>query len=167
MTDVQEIHNRIVLGLDASTVAIGWALMDYNAVIYYGVQELKGEFHQRLLDAHEWLGGFLDEHSVHTVAIERPVAHRNIQTTIRLANISGALRVAIGNRVSNVVEINPGERLATVGLSIRTARKQAKEHVIRIVNASYNLHLESGDHDAADAIAIGCAAFRRMLRDMQ
>lgn len=166
---IEDIKNTILLSLDASTVAIGWALMDYRAVIAHGVQRLKGDFYDRLLHACNWLEHQFSTHdSIGAFAIEQPVMHSskpNVKTTLKLAYMDGALISVATRHVSNVFEIIPGERLVALGLPARTPREFAKTQVTQYANAIFNLSITEDEHDAADAIAVGLAAFRKMLKD--
>ncbi len=163
----------IILGLDASTVAIGWALLDYEQVYQYGVKDLTvhGDFDQRLFAAGHWMdivGINLTPYPA-VVAIEEPVlrtgSKSNPDTMRKLAYVDGALAyVALQNGLK-VVRVLPGARLSALGLPIRLRRDTAKAHVLQLVNARYGLKLGPKEHDAADAIAVALAGYNVVMRE--
>jgi Holliday junction resolvasome RuvABC endonuclease subunit len=171
---------RTIHALDPSTVAIGWALMDRNTVLGCDVKKLEPgvSFHSRLDEACLWLGDLLiyyeygdnEYNAPWGVALETAVIHRNpkkvnVDTTLHLAYMDGALIATALHHVSNVFEIKPGERLSALGLPVSLPRNDAKEAVRTRVNAIFNLEIPASKNDASDAIAVGMAAIKRVLEE--
>ena len=158
----------MILALDASLSCIGWAVMSLDArrVVEYGAYKPKGDtLDHRLADAFSWLRWMLDSErgeAATVFAFEMPVVYRNVATTIKLAQLVGVLRVAAFEWTEQTVEVNPGGRLAALGLPVNMKRAMAKKAVIANVNGRYGLELKAGNHDIADAIAVGIAATRRI-----
>lgn len=162
----------MILALDPSTTCIGWAVMPLDAatVTEYGAYGPKGDdLDHKLIDAHRWLRWMFDQYkefAPHTTpgeaitvyAFEMPIVYRNPATTIKLAQLVGVLRVAAFDDVERTIEINPGGRLAALGLPVNLKRAVAKEKVLDTVNMMFSLELKRKDDDIADAIAIGVAA---------
>ena len=99
---------------------------------------------------------------VEAIAFEMPVVYRNAYTASVLAQLVGALRYVAFAWTEDTYEINPGKRLAALGLSPRMRRGEAKRAVLMLVNARFGLKLKPKDHDIADAIAVGLAAMKEM-----
>ena len=165
----------IILGLDPSTKAIGYAVLDTDgdAVLDCGVYKPGGRsFDWTLLHADVWLNdycaeGFYGLQSEHDIwksatAIEMPVKHRNVKTTITLAQLVGVLRTAAFNWMDTIIEVIPAERLTWLGLPGNLPRKMAKEQVTRLINWRYSLDLKPEDHDAADAVAVALAGWCKL-----
>lgn len=150
------MDNRI-LGLDPSTVATGWAILDVQdrdeGVTASGIYHPEGSsLDARLLDAFHWTRGTLEMHEPTMLAIETTFFKMNAQTLISLASIGAAFRLAATAAGIPVVEVAPAQRCKALGL----AGNAAKNQVLYTVNAVYNLTLS--DHNEADAVAVAAAA---------
>ena len=164
----------MILALDPSLSCIGWAVLtlDGERIVEYGKHRPRGDtLDEKLTDAHFWLRWMLDADSaispiygeqITAYAFEMPIVYRNPATTIKLAQLVGALRVAAFPWVQRTIEINPGARLSALGLPVNLKRAVAKERIIANVNATYGLELKPKEHDIADSIAIGVAASRKL-----
>ena len=165
----------IILGLDPSTKAVGYAVLDTDsdAVLAHGTYKLRQDsLDHTLVDGYLWLERELDawfttgsDLLINAIAIEMPVKHRNVATTIKLAQMVGALRCAAFYWLETVIEVIPAERLTALGLPARMKREDAKEQVTRLVNWRYSLDLKPEDHDAADAVAVALAGYCKIRRE--
>ena len=99
------------------------------------------------------------------LAVEMPVVYKNAATTIKLAQLLGAIRWAAHHWVDRTIEIQPGQRLTALGLPLRVKRNAAKELVVHTVNALYKCKFTLNDHDIADAVAVGHAALLELRRE--
>lgn len=159
-----------ILALDASTTAIGWAILDLSKewpddLESYGVHRLSGELWDRLWAGLVEITGklVLTRNPMDYVAIETPVVYKNPASSIKVAYMVGLLGGYAG-QWAKVLELRPDQRLTALGLPSRC--RDPKPQVTRNVNAIYELDLDPGkDHDIADAIAIGWAARRRLLQE--
>lgn len=168
----------IVLALDASTKAIGWALFDLGKrhpedLLKYGLERFTGNIWERLNKAADWLLGWMIEPEFWNggiVAIETPVVYKSAGSAIKQAYMVGVLG-AIGQRKMKgtrmkreVMELRPDERLTALGLPPKC--RNPKPWVVQYVNQIYGLELDlKTDHDIADAIALGWAARRRLMQE--
>lgn len=157
----------LVLGLDASTTAVGWALLDtdQDLICGHGCHRPVGDsVLERIDDADTWLNSLLWIHPSAIIAVEVPVMHKNAATMRSLSYMAGVLLLR-GWQRWGAVEILPGQRLTALGLPPRMRRDNAKSAVLRIVNALYGLRLTEADHDAADAVAIAVAAANKLKEE--
>ena len=158
-----------ILGLDPSTVAIGYALLctDSDHLLDYGVYKVEGNaLDVKLWLAHDWLEDFFElgdtRRWAQVLAIELPIYHRNIKTLRTLAQMVGALRAAAAYFTDQTIEVLPSERRLAMGITIRMKSKPAKDAIRRIVNQIYGLDLGPDDHDISDAVAVAVAAARKL-----
>lgn len=167
------MSDRLLLALDASTTAIGWAIMDRDTVYECGTRTFasRSTFYIRLVTATYWLDNFRHSqcHPISAVALETPVIHRdpkkvNVETSLHLAYMDGALMATALRLGMNVYQVRPGERLIALGLPANLLRKDAKEMVRQRVNLLFGLELGPKEHDTGDAIAVGMAAIRQILQ---
>ena len=156
-----------LLALDPSLSYIGWALFDTDSnpdLKRHGAHGPSGDtLDDKLADAARWLD-WLEPHLryLEVLAIEVPVMYMNAKTTIALAQLCGVLRYSAYSWSERTIEILPAQRLTVLGLNANLKRAVAKREVLRLVNAIYSLELTAKDNDAADAIAVGFAAIRKL-----
>ncbi|MBN1954856.1 MAG: crossover junction endodeoxyribonuclease RuvC [Anaerolineae bacterium] len=142
-----------ILGLDPSTVATGWALLDDGTVLASGVFRPEGDtLDEKLAAAHNWLWLQLLGLWPQAVAVETPFFKLNAKTLVTLAQLGAAYRLAATMFGLPVVEVTPAVRCTAVGLG----GNAAKEQVLYTVNAVFSLDLT--DHNESDAVAIAAAA---------
>ena len=163
-----------ILAMDPSLSCIGWALMETGEdelrhlewVSSWGKAEPTGTtFDDKLASAGAIAERVLRGASADILAVEMPVVYRNPQTTIKLAQVVGVVRWAAHHWVDRVIEIQPGGRLAALGLPVRLKRPIAKELVINVVNNLYKRTFTMEDHDIADAVAVGHAALAELRKE--
>lgn len=159
----------IILALDASTTAIGWALCDLEKrhpddLTEYGLERLKGKLWDRLDYGQIWTRRYMEYQAVELLAIETPVVWKNAKSSIKQAYMVGVLGLTGFRLGVEVMEIRPDERLTALGLPARC--RNPKPWIVNTVNQIYGLGLETKtDHDIADAIALGWAARRRLIQE--
>lgn len=156
----------MILALDASTTAIGYAyLTDDDSphdLAQWGCYRPSGELWDRLVDGGHWLKNWLAQHGPPPfVAIELPVVGVNTRTAMKQARMVGVLGAIAYSYGCEIVEVNPTERLSAIGLKSNAD----KADVVRTVNAIYGLSLRIRENDTADAIAIAWAARRIVERE--
>jgi len=159
-----------LLALDASYECIGWALFETDAhqewLSSWGSIRPSGTCLDDLrADASTKIAGLIEAGGADTLAIEMPVMAKNAATTIKLAQLVGAIRLTAWLYVGEIIEIQPGSRLAALDIPIKTRRKVAKMLVVNTINALYKLELTDSQHDIADAIAVGHAALAEMRQE--
>lgn len=150
--------NAVIIGLDPSTVATGWAVIAMEggreSLIASGIYEpIKGSLDDKLLEAFYWLTGLGEVYEdVTHLAIETPFFKLNARTMHVLSSLGAAFRLAATKAGIPVIEIAPAERGPAVG----QGGNASKDQVRYMVNAIYNRQLV--DHNESDAIAIAAAA---------
>lgn len=162
----------IILALDPSLKAIGWALLDSGAdkilasgeVCKHATQDID----VRLYRACIWL-----RHQLHTftvfgelyapniVAIEMPIHVHNAKTYCEQCQLVGALRLEISYSGMSTITVYPSERRKVMGMDFkRKSAKEVKQMIMDEVNKRYGLEIES-DHES-DAVAIALAAKEKL-----
>jgi Holliday junction resolvasome RuvABC endonuclease subunit len=170
------IKATMILALDASTTAIGFAALSLDAdtpqdLLQWGTYRPQGELWDRLVDGGRWLRNWLAQHGgVPYVAIEIPILatyrdrhnreRRNVDAFRRQARMVGVLGAIAHSYGSEIIEVNPTERLTAIGLD----RHAKKADVVKVINAIYGLSLRIRENDTADAVAIAWAARRAIRR---
>lgn len=156
-----------ILALDPSTVCIAHALLDteIDHILDYGAfHPGKRDIDDILASAYWWLFDLIRHHpdTPTILAIELPVYHKNVKTLRTLAQLTGALRVATYSWMDETIEVLPAERKTALGLPANMKAKPAKTHILRIVNAMFDLDLTADQHDIADAVAVAVAAQKKL-----
>ena len=143
-----------ILGLDASSVMIGWCVYE-GAPVDHGEIALRGDdIADRCRQAHAALQLILANHpAIDCIAIESPVG-QYIKSVIPQARVSGALMAVAALKGLHVVEVAPSaakRALAGSGTAPKlTMRQQAA------------LAGVLGEH-AADALGVALAAVGRVV----
>ena len=152
-----------ILALDASTTAIGYALMDCDKpsphdLLLHGLYKPPGDLWMRIAEGAWWLHEWLESHvpMCINVAIERPFVHKNWNSAIKQSYMVGALGAVARAQDCRIIEINPSERLKAAGISSKAP--SLKRAVVERVNQVYGLGLKVTEHDIADAVLVGWAA---------
>ena len=160
----------IVLALDASTTAIGWALFDFSKrhpddLLGRGLERLNGSLWWRLKYGSEKICHMINSRPpIQIAVIETPVVYKNAASSIKQAYMVGVLGTYAYYYGLEVMEVRPDERLTALGLPHKL--RNPKPQVVRNVNQIYGLALdEKREHDIADAIAIGWAARRALIQE--
>lgn len=151
----------LILGLDPSTVATGWALLSVDggdeSVIASGVFQpvCEGSFEELLLSAFHWTREVIEVHGPDVLAIETPFFKLNARTLATLAGLGAAFRLAAALDGLDVAPITPSARCTAVGCAGNASKRQVQY----AVNAVYGLDLV--DTDESDAVAIAAAGALR------
>jgi Holliday junction resolvasome RuvABC endonuclease subunit len=155
-----------ILGLDASTVAIGWALVNFSRnnerLLNSGVFILDGDTMHRIKRGHDSVFTLLCQlNVVDLVAFEIPASRLKFETTYKLGWIEGACIVAaLAYRSSiELMGIAPDEaKLATAGYV------RAKKDAVQVaVNRRLGCDIENCDESDAAAIALAAMGRLRMI----
>lgn len=154
-----------ILGLDPSTVAAGWAVLDIldgqETVAASGVWKPSGvDLDQKLVSAHNWLHGLIDRYGPSVLGIETPFFKLNAQTMHTLSSLGAAFRLAATLRAVRVVAVTPAGRCTAIGLGGNAEKLQ----VLYTVNAIFGLELTN--HNISDAVAIAAAAALKLREEI-
>ena len=159
-----------ILALDASTTAIGYALLDCEQrspddLLGHGLIKPPGDLWRRISGGMEWLHRWMDHNGQPlVVALERPFVGKSWDSTIKQSYMVGALGAVAKGRDCRIIEINPQERLTAAGISSKAP--SLKRAVVARVNQVYGLGLKPTEHDIADAVLVGWAA-QGKLRELE
>lgn len=139
-----------ILALDASSTAIGWAVLDGAVVRDHDTCQLRhADINERCRLAHAYVAALLRaQPDIDCVAVESPVA-RFPSAVIPQCLVSGAVRAAVRAAGLHVVDVSPAAaKAALCGSGVATkAQMQARAK-------SYGV---TGEH-AADAVGVALAA---------
>ena len=140
----------MILGLDVSSVATGWAIIDSNNRLDYGVIKppKKMSYENRLVYIYEELSHLLVyTNGVKEAYIESVFTCKNANTTIKLAQVRGTAILACKIARMNIHDVAPVEVKKHLGNA-----KADKAYILNEINTIYRLSLN--DDNIADAIAI-------------
>lgn len=143
----------VILGLDASSVMLGWVVLDGTTVRDFGEVQLKhSDIAERCRLAWAALNTILELHQVDVVALESPVA-RFAKAVIPQARVSGALLALCALKSLLVVEVTPGQ-----GKRRLTGYGDADKAMMMRAAACYGV---TGEH-ASDALGVALHAVGRV-----
>lgn len=150
----------MILGVDASTTAVGFALLTMAGELAKSwTYELKEkDYHSRLRE----LLRLLDLPSgMEYAAIEADSSGRNLRTTVRVAQFVGAVKMYIilseilSGQKCEFVDVNRARALSLFGLGTRSPN--LKERVQRALNAYFGTDGLKTEHEADAALcALSC-----------
>lgn len=154
-----------IIGLDPSTVATGWAVLDIadgqETVAGCGAWAPAGrDLDQKLASAHNWLHDLIDRYGPSVLGIETPFFKLNAQTMHTLSSLGAAFRLAATLRAVRVVAVTPAGRCTAIGLGGNAEKLQ----VLYAVNAIFSLDLTN--HNISDAVAIAAAAALKLREEI-
>ena len=158
-TNAPNVANVVkVIGIDASTTNIGWAIVGYHRehLIASGVIALSGAgaFYDRLREGPRRLVRALKAAGIdgaRIVVIEHSFFTNNPETGKKISMMIGACLCALLKDVPAAREVSPTE----VKMCFAGGGKAQKKDVVEAVRRRYGLSVES--EDEADAIAIASA----------
>jgi crossover junction endodeoxyribonuclease RuvC len=143
-----------VLGIDPSSQATGYGVIDYDETRYtvrtFGtIKPARGlPFHEKLHTIATRVGEIIAEHAPSEVALESPFYAQNIKTALALGQVRGAVLVAVASSGCSLFEYSALEIKKAV-----TGYGQAeKQQVNSMVKALLNID-EAVEPDASDALA--------------
>ena len=155
----------IVLGVDPSTVATGWGILEGDSrharALSYGVlrPSPRAPLRERLRVIHEGLTRVLEETRPEIVAIESAFLHRNVKTALALGQVRGVVLLAAAQLRIEHEEYSALEiKRAAVGYG--TAKK---DQVGRMIKSLFGLQ-EVPREDEADALATAWCHLTRAAR---
>lgn len=98
----------LILGLDCSSITIGWALIHGRRVEKFGHHDLTGDIGARCALASYFVANLLEAHEPALVVIESPVA-RFAKAVIPQARVSGAVLAVLADASTLWHEATPAE----------------------------------------------------------
>ncbi len=129
----------IVLGVDPSTVATGWGILEgdkrRSRVVDYGVLRppTRDPLSDRLRAIHDGLGEICERHLPDVLVIESTFLHRNVKTALALGQARGVILLAAAQRRIEIVEYSALEiKRAAVGYGA-AAKEQVAHMMTRVL----------------------------------
>jgi crossover junction endodeoxyribonuclease RuvC len=154
-----------VLGVDPSTVATGWGLLDGDSrharCVEHGVLRCSSRIAvpERLRRIHEQLRDVLGRFPIDVVALESAFVHRNPRTALALGEVRGVVLLAAADASIRIEEYSASEvKRAAVGYGAAD-----KEQVARMMERILGLEPPLPS-DAADALAVAWCHLSRSAR---
>ncbi|MGQ0722403.1 MAG: crossover junction endodeoxyribonuclease RuvC [Candidatus Eiseniibacteriota bacterium] len=155
----------VVLGVDPSTVATGWAVLDGDSrrarVVAYDVIRpgSRRPLAERLHVIHEQLAHLIAQYDPAVLAIESAFLHRNPQTAFALGQVRGVVLLAAAQQSVPFEEYSAPEiKRAACGYGAAQ-----KDQVVTMISRILGL-TETPSHDAADALATAWCHLNRAAR---
>lgn len=153
-----------VLGLDPSTVATGWGIVDGDAraarAVEWGVFRAspRAPVPERLAAIHEGLAALLARFDLDAVVLEAAFVHRNARTAMALGEVRGVVLLAAASAGPPITEYSASEiKRAAVGYGAAD-KEQVARMMERILGAT------GLPPDAADALAAAWCHLSRAAR---
>ena len=157
-----------VLGIDPSSVATGWGILEGDSrraeVIDFGVirPPSRRPLPERLAIIHDGLEEIVRGHRPEALAIESAFLHRNPKTTFVLGQVRGVVLLAAVRQGMTITEYSPPEiKRAVVGYGAA-----GKERVIFMMRRILGLSRDPTD-DEADALAAAWCYLNRTTRPVE
>lgn len=164
-----------ILGLDMSSVCIGWCLVPLNAPPVWGHFDMHSDIAQRCKQASDSISRLLDDYAPALVVIESPVV-RFAKSALPQARVSGAVLAVLAQRSALWVEVTPsaakqvlaGSGSATKAEMVEAARRRLNlSGVVLSYRSKFGLWMDGRLHfteDEADAYALAlCGAAMRIV----
>lgn len=149
---LQSKKSKRILGLDQSSTIIGYAVVEDNRLITYGIHEEKNsDITHRLMKHKQWLKSILDVWDIDEVVLEDVYGGQNIKTTIALAEVLGVLKIAAYEQLGNKPTIVPAVTWKSFCGVKGKARQAQKENTQKYIKDKFGI---IASFDCADAICI-------------
>ena len=154
-----------VLGVDPSTVATGWGILDGDSrharCVDQGVLRpaARSPVPHRLRTIHDGLVAILERFPIDVVAIESAFLHRNVRTALALGEVRGVVLLLAACKQTPIAEYSAAEvKRAAVGYGAAD-KEQVARMMARVLSLAPPLQL-----DAADALAVAWCHLARAAR---
>ena len=120
------IGNR-VMGIDASTHSIAYAIFENGKPIEYGELNFEGrDVYERILAAKKIVRALRERFQADFIAIEAAVMVRSVETGLKMAYIFGAIMGELLENGADVVEVHPITWQSYIGNKNFTAAQKAE-----------------------------------------
>lgn len=147
---------RRILGFDPGYGRLGFAVVEANAAIGYGVITTPKEHDagERLKEIADDVRTLLRQYRPEVMAIETLFFSKNVTTGLKVAEVRGVLLMLAAEAGLNIVEVKPNE----VKMALTGYGKADKRQMQEMVRAVFKLKKAPKVDDAADALAIAWVA---------
>lgn len=97
-----------VMGIDASTNSVAYAIIDNGKLVEYGEIEFSGsDIYERILDAKKKTRALRDRFNVDYISLEAAVMVRSANTGLKMAYVFGSIMSELLENGSKVIEVHP------------------------------------------------------------
>lgn len=157
----------IILGLDASTSATGWSILDDGRLVECGLIKPKSDdWRERIKLLRDEMEKIVNRFEIDQVYMEDvPMEQKNVATLHKLSVMQGWLCSLFDKHNIEVVFQTPVQWRSKLNMFDGTNkgkhRKIMKEVAVAMANATFNLELKKSHDDIAEAILIGYSHFIR------
>lgn len=137
-----------VLGLDTSTSATGWCVMENNVILAYGVIKPPKKLNsiEKIIYIENEVKSILKAKSVECVGIEELVTFRSAKTTRILQGLISHLEVELTKREILTILVRPS--VWRKGIVKGRKREELKESSKAYVLENYGLNVSDDESDA-------------------
>ena len=172
-----------VMGVDASTNTIAYAIIDNGKLVRYGDIEFEGsDIYKRILDAKKKIRALRSTFDVDYIALEAAVMVRSANTGLKMAYVFGSIMGELLENGAEVIEVHPLKWQGFIGnpnltngekISIRKefpaksdnwyrakGREIRKERTLAWVKKQFKVSLDSDN--VGDAIGIAWYAYETL-----
>lgn len=116
-----------VMGIDASTNSIAYAIIDSGQLIQYGEIQFEGhDVYSRILDAKRKMRALKSNFKADYIAIEAAVMVRSVNTGLKMAYIFGSIMGELLDNGTEVIEVHPLKWQGFIGNPNLTPSEKAK-----------------------------------------
>jgi len=145
-------QKQIILGIDPGYATTGYAFIENEKIIDYGVikTSAKLEFPQRLAIIYQELNDLIKKYKPSAMAIEKIYFARNAKTAIDVGQARGVLLLTAVNHKLEIIEYTPLQ----IKQAICGYGQADKCQVQNMVKTLFKLKEIPKPDDAADALAI-------------
>jgi Holliday junction resolvasome RuvABC endonuclease subunit len=161
VTKMSDKKKQVILSLDQSTTATGWALFEEGKLKDFGIYKPSGERDQRIEETRMWLKSKIEELFAKepielTLVLEDIQMQGNVETFKSLAHLQGVL-INLGfqkkqeKELVDNVKYYSSEWKSTCNIK-GSKRKEQKENAQKYVLNTYGV---AAPEDVCDAICLG------------
>lgn len=116
LAKLSKISGKRVMGIDASTQTIAYAIVDDGVIVEYGEIFFKGDdLYDRILDAKRKIRALKSRFKADFVAIEAAVMVRSVSTGLKMAYMFGAIMGELLENNAKIIEVHPLEWQGYIG----------------------------------------------------
>lgn len=145
-------RKKRILGLDQSSTIIGYAVIEGDELITFGVhEETNSDIIHRAMKHKQWLKGILGLWEIDEVVFEDIYMGNNTKTAISLAQVLGALQIAVYEQLGNKPIVVPAVTWKSHCNIKGKNRQTQKENTQKFIKQKFNIN---ASFDCADAICI-------------
>jgi Holliday junction resolvasome RuvABC endonuclease subunit len=186
VSQIHTVQAHTVMGIDASTHSLAFAIFKDARLIKYGKITFEGSTsYERLADSKNKVAALADHFDVDYIAIEKAIFARSADTAIKMGMAVGVIIAGVLKEGTQVVEVAPitwqsyignknWDRTKKAALKRKYPKKSAswysthireerKQYTIRYFNKLFKIKVD--DNDVSDAIGIAWYAVKNLTHE--